>query len=348
MSRFNNNRIMRYVTRVVLLSLLCWLPFCTYNSVFGDERNDIFGTKLKHYSENMKAFPIDFLLMPRYRGEYKSTLNRGGPGLLKDYPPWSYYSFRYELNNERLNLWRSFIHFAFYADKNDLDYCETLIKDASPKERALLLTVLFFSVDEKYLALFEKFKNETSIAFPAIHPTEEERQIFVKDAEAWIWDHEGRFWAFDGPDNGIERACFIILNRRSATIPELIVENAENSSEKPKTVADFANAFLWYWYHFEEDKKLDQQLFFSKFMKDDRTIPVFSNEKYEELRRRLEVEPFYYTKVSIRWDGVLNGPQKDRIRMCGDLRKYVESLPEDAHFLLQDIPDYSAVEPNAK
>jgi hypothetical protein len=81
--------------------------------------------------------------------------------------------------------------------------------------------------------------------------------------------------------------------------------------------------------YFEEAQELDQPLFFSKFMEDDRTIPVFPDEKYAELQKRLATETFYYTKTSIRWNAMLNIPYQYRNEMEDEVKKYVGSLSKE-------------------
>ena len=83
---------------------------------------------------------------------------------------------------------RRFFHFADLARQarnEDLIDCVAHLKEASPKEKALLLIVLHFSMDDTYLPVIARSVGDFSIPFPV---------VFNQEGGDWRREHRRRSW----------------------------------------------------------------------------------------------------------------------------------------------------------
>jgi hypothetical protein len=95
------------------------------------EQSPIFLDKLKKIAEKMEVFPIDFIA-------------RKGPlSHFRDNSPFPKIAVRLELTNENFRDFYDFCELALQATEEDVELSIKKIETASPKEQALLLTVIY-------------------------------------------------------------------------------------------------------------------------------------------------------------------------------------------------------------
>lgn len=124
-----------------------------------------FLVKFKEIAAEIEVFPFQWLAFP---GAYS--------GYLHD---------NQYVTHKHAQRFYHFADLARQAKPEDLVACIEYLTEASPKEEALLLVVLHFSIDDAYLPVIARSVGDYSIAFPI---------VFNQESNGWRREHRLRLW----------------------------------------------------------------------------------------------------------------------------------------------------------
>ena len=129
------------MSKIFALTLL--LCFAIIHPVLGAKFNRTdsdYVTKLKSIADQMEYYPLECHVFPAAQ-------------------------IALRLNTSEISTYFEFTSLARNATDKDRESCIPYLDDATPKERALILVVLFFAQDTKYLPIIARSLSDTEVAF---------------------------------------------------------------------------------------------------------------------------------------------------------------------------------------
>ena len=185
------------------------------------------------------------------------------------------------MNQKRYHTYQEFLEIALSADRQDCEIIIDSLKSSSPKVRALLLIILYFQVERKYLSIIGRYLEDDSIAFFAIDDYQSDMKLCWEDVK------KGKS-ALSGPQ--------AYYNRMTSGIN--IYSNGQHSFYTEKKVGDVATAILWAWNYNRKLTRETQKLPISEFRKlDDGRDPVILS--FSDFYKELTIAPKSYIDYQV-------------------------------------------------
>jgi len=185
------------------------------------------------------------------------------------------------MNQKRYHTYQEFLEIALSADRQDCEIIIDSLKSSSPKVRALLLIILYFQVERKYLSIIGRYLEDDSIAFFAIDDYQSDMKLCWEDVK------KGKS-ALSGPQ--------AYYNRMTSGIN--IYSNGQHSFYTEKKVGDVATAILWAWNYNRKLTRETQKLPISEFRKlDDGRDPVIL--LFSDFYKELTIAPKSYIDYQV-------------------------------------------------
>jgi len=135
---------MFFVVMALTSIMLVLLNFTTHIFVSEKPEESPYLQKVRDLAEKMEVFPIDFITRngPLANFEYK----RGAHSYRVTVDSYHQFSCRAELTREPFRQFYEFCQLALDATPEDIDVCLDHFDKASPKEKALLMTIMYIYI----------------------------------------------------------------------------------------------------------------------------------------------------------------------------------------------------------
>ena len=229
--------------------------FVTQTSVFSEEMSCIgsnFVDKLKSFADQLDYYPLECHVFPAAQ-------------------------IALRLNTTEISTYFEFTSLARNAAAEDRESCIAYLDDATSKERALILVVLFFSQDNCYLPLISKYLSDREVAFAGT----------CDDVVETVYDKAlkrnmplPRTWA-KAPESTYMRKKWRKLTDNSAGFDEL-----DFNPHRPITVSSFATIILGNWGCFPSSQTVQQWMAYA-------VTNQFSPEHYEFYHHKKLMRSWY-------------------------------------------------------